>query len=63
MQKYVNQIIILISDTDSEEIKKAVEIYSKILKISPKVIIGKGHFTERSMKTKEFSELLEETLR
>jgi len=57
------EIVIFISDNESEGIKKAVEIYSKELGIIPIKLKGKGHFTEKRMGTKEFPELLEEVLK
>jgi len=58
----VEEIIIFFSDDEKESIKQAIQIYCKELSIVPIKLRGKGHFTERSMGTKEFPELLEEIL-
>ena len=57
------EIVILISDNESEGIKRAVEIYSKELDIKPIELKGKGHFIFKHTGTKEFPELLKEILK
>ncbi len=60
--KNIGEIIIFVSDDERESIKKSVEIFSNAFEIKPIGLKGKGHFTERSMGTKKFPELLEKVL-
>jgi hypothetical protein len=63
LKKYFNELVMFYSDNDDKFIiESAKQIYSK-LGGELICIKGKGHFTEKDMKTKEFPELLEEILK
>jgi predicted alpha/beta hydrolase family esterase len=63
IQENIGEIVIFVSDDDSEGIKKSVELFSDALNVRPVMFKGKGHFSEGDMGTKEFPELLEEVLK
>ncbi len=56
----VGEISIFISDDESPGIKQSVKLYEKEFGIEAIELKNKGHFTEKSMGTKEFPELLNE---
>jgi predicted alpha/beta hydrolase family esterase len=58
----VGEIIIFVSNDDSQGIKESVEIFSEALDITSTELIGKGHFTMRDMGTEKFPELLDVVL-
>lgn len=58
----VTKIIILYSDNDHKSILESCKIYSKELNVKPIILKNKGHFTEKSMGTNKFPELLEKIL-
>lgn len=62
VKENVDDIIIFVSDDESEGIKESVKIYSKELGVKPIELHEKGHFLEKSMGTKKFPELLNKIL-
>jgi len=59
---FIREIVIFVSDDESEGIKESVKIYSKELNVKPIELHGKGHFLEKNMGTKKFPELLNKIL-
>ena len=62
IKERVNEIVIIKSNDDHNYILKSSKIYEKALGGKVIELKRKGHFTETSMGTKEFPELLEEIL-
>jgi predicted alpha/beta hydrolase family esterase len=55
---FVNKITIFVSNNDSKEILKSVEVLSNLFNIPPVKLLNKGHFTSEDMGTDKFPELL-----
>lgn len=58
----VGEIVIIKSNDDHDYILESADIYENVLEAKVVQLNNKGHFTEHSMGTKEFPELLKEIL-
>ncbi len=60
--KNVNEILLFISKDDSEGLLKSSTIFESALNLRKKEFDNKGHFTEKTMGTDKFPEIIDEIL-
>jgi hypothetical protein len=58
IRDFVKKITVFVSNNDSKEILKSVEVISELFSIAPVKLLNRGHFTLEDMKKEEFPELL-----